>query len=391
MKAYFVLGATGSVGSAVVARLLSDPQSRVFALVRAASSSAAAGRLDTALAALGVRDRVSTDGGRLHVLVGDVEQPRLGLSTADYNLLSTNCSHIIHCAGVVRMNLPLAAARRATVDAVQNVLEFAQSQKRAGLLKKVEIVSTVGVAGRESRLLREEWVGANHEFHNTYEQAKAEAEQLVHDAVLNGLPVTVHRPSMVVGDSRTGHTLHFQIFYFIVEFLSGRRTRGFFPDFGAARLDIVPVDFVAEAIVRSNQSNITNGKILHLCVGPRGAVPLRRLLAFVHDSLAARGERLPKPRYVSRRLFQMLATGLRLLVDARTRAALATLPIFLDYLDTDQAFDNLRTAAWLKDEGVAIPPIEDYLPRVLDFYFALKRQRPTSEVENEAANAHVHE
>lgn len=372
MNVYFVTGATGAVGSAVVARLLADSRARVFALVRAESSIAATARLRDTLACLGAHNRTTIDGACIRAVVGDIAQARFGLPVAEYNEVATTCTHVIHCAGAVRMNLTLGEARLASVNGVRNVLELAQSLKSAGKLKKVEVVSTVGVAGREHRLLQEEWIGARHSFHNTYEQAKAEAEQLVQAAVRSGLPVVVHRPSMVVGDSRTGYALHFQVFYFLVEFLVGRRTGGYFPDLGAVRLDIVPVDFVAESIVRSSQSTATAGKILHLCAGPEGAVSLRRLQSIVHDHLVARGERVAKARYVSRQVFRKVARGLRLLVDEKTRAALDTLPIFLDYLDTNQAFDNIHTAAWLRQEGIAIPRTEDYLPRVLDFYFAAK-------------------
>ena len=373
MSVYFVTGATGTVGSTVVARLLADSQARVLALVRASSPAHAASRLEDALATMGKRGGFSIDRGRIRAVAGNVESRRLGLSAADHSEVSASCTHIIHCAGAVRMNLPLAEARLAAVDAMGNVLELAQILSSAGQLRKMEVVSTVGVGGREHPFLREDWIGASHRFHNTYEQAKAEAEQLAHTAVRNGLPVVVHRPSMVVGDSHTGHTLQFQIFYFLVEFLAGRRTGGLFPELGAARLDIVPVDFVAEAIVRSSQTDATTGRILHLCAGPQGAVLLRRLQAIIRERLVARGERIVKARYISRPLFRKAARGLRMLSDKSTRAALGTLPILLDYLDTEQVFDNGRTAEWLMQEGVPIPSAEHYLPHVLDFYFAAKR------------------
>ena len=385
MKIAFVTGGTGVVGSAVVARLLADPEMCVLALVRGASPLAAAARLDSTLAALGVPERTATNIDRIRALAGDAEQPHFGLGAREYEALATNCTHLIHCAGAVRMNLPLAAARRCAVDSVGNVLQLARSLADAGKLGKVEVVSTVGVAGREHRLLREDWVGADHQFHNTYEQAKAEAEQPLHEAVQAGLPVSVHRPSMVVGHSQTGYVLHFQVFYYLVEFLSGQRTRGFFPDFGSARLDIVPVDFVAEAIVRSSGSRATIGKILHLCAGPGEALSLRHLQAIVHDSLTARGVSVPKTRHLSPVLFRAAARALRFLADAKTRSALDTLPVFLDYLDTDQAFDNARTTEWLRKENITAPRAEEYLPRVLEFYFAAHHRARKIPAKSEAA------
>jgi thioester reductase-like protein len=273
------------------------------------------------------------------------------------------------------MNLPLEAARSSAVGAAENVLHVARRLAEKGRLAKVEVVSTVGVAGRKHRLLPETWVGAEHAFHNTYEQAKAEAEQLFRRAIEGGLALTVHRPSMVIGDSRTGRAAHFQVFYYLVEFLSGRRTHGIFPALGTACLDIIPADVVAEAIVRSSRSPQAAGRILHLCAGKSGALPLTRLQTLIRETLAARGQVSPRPRFVPRAAFRMAMRALRLVADARTRSALDTLPIFLDYLETDQAFDDARTAVWLAEQGVVRPGPESYLPAVLNFYLAARDAR----------------
>src|SRR5206468_3341904 len=165
---------------------------------------------------------------RVEMVRGDTSLPHFGLDSARFERIAAECSRIIHCAAMVRMNLPLAEARRAAVRAAENVVELARSAARAGILEKVEFLSTVGVGGTLPGTLPERWITESRAYHNTYEQAKAEAEVLVAQGVAEGLPITVHRPSMVVGDSRTGDVLRFQIFYHLVEFLSGRRTFGFF-------------------------------------------------------------------------------------------------------------------------------------------------------------------
>lgn len=369
MKTFLVTGATGAVGSAITARLLQMPDVRVFAVVRAKPDEGSSQRLQATLRSLDVPSSVTADGRRVQALNGDVAQPRFGLSDTDYALLASQCTHLIHCAGVVRMNLPLDSARQAAVESARNVLGLAQRLADAGRLQKVEMVSTVGVAGRDHQLLREEWVGVMHRFHNTYEQAKAEAEQLAREAVRAGMALSVHRPSMVVGDSGTGRALHFQVFYFLVEFLSGKRTNGFFPEFDAARLDIVPVDFVAQAVVESSLSAATRGRILHLCAGPTGSIALKHLQGLIQGMLAARGIRAPKPRYVPRPLFRAAARLARYCARRSARAALGTLPVFLDYLDTEQNFDDTKTAQWLAQAQIPRPRPEDFLSPVLGFYF----------------------
>jgi hypothetical protein len=68
---------------------------------------------------------------------------------------------------------------------------------------------------------------------------------------------------------------------------------------------------------------------------------------------------------------------LRVFADARTRRALDTLPVFLDYLESNQAFENAATRATLQAAGVALPPIEAYLPQVLGYYFAARAAKRT--------------
>lgn len=126
-----------------------------------------------------------------------------------------------HAAGSVRMNLPFEQVRHGSVDSARHILELAEECKKIRQGVKVEFVSTVGVAGRRPGVLPESWIteprafqNEPRAFHNTYEQAKAEAEAeagwLVRQAVEEqGLPVTVHRPNMMVEDSRTGKIIHF--------------------------------------------------------------------------------------------------------------------------------------------------------------------------------------
>ena len=147
---------------------------------------------------------------RVSALAGDVTEPRFGLGEQDFRQLACNSTHIVHSAGAVRMNLPLEEARRSSVGSARNVVALARASQAMGMLQKLEFVSTVGVLGRGSGVLEEKWVTAARQFHNTYEAAKADAEDYIRTEIEAGLPVTVHRPSMVVGDSRSGRIVHFQ-------------------------------------------------------------------------------------------------------------------------------------------------------------------------------------
>jgi nucleoside-diphosphate-sugar epimerase len=268
------------------------------------------------------------------------------------------------------MNLPLEEARRSAVTGAHNLIALARACEHKNVLQKVEFVSTVGVGGRLPGLLPERWIHEPRGFHNTYEQSKAEAEEIVAGHIEAGLPATVHRPSMVVGDSRTGKIMHFQIFYHLAEFLSGRRTCGLFPSLGQAKLDLVPVDYVARAIVWSSKHADTVGKVFHLCAGPRGALPLHVLRDRIRSRFASAGVRTPRTCTVPGGLFRTLIRVVGAMTTEGNRRALRTLPIFLDYLAEEQLFENADSIRVLATAGIELRPIDEVIDCVLGYYLA---------------------
>ncbi len=363
MKTYFITGATGVIGGAIAETLLSRQDVRLKLLVRANSDVELAQREQALLQCW----RQEAAAGRIEVLRGDTTLSLFGLAPADYTRMARECTHLIHCAAMVRMNLPIEEARRSAVAAAEGLVHLARACRDSGQLEKIEFVSTVGVGGRLAGLLPERRITESRGFHNTYEQAKAEAEEYL-EAAGQGLPMTIHRPSMVVGDSRTGRIRHFQIFYHLIEFLSGLRTYGILPRFGETRLDVVPVDYVANAIVWSSTESATAGKTLHLCSGPEGAISLRMLRTHLRKQFALAGKKTPAGFFVPPGLFGLMLPVLRAAVSPRLRRAVDTLPIFLDYLAENQAFSNEETRSLLARQGIALPEVEAYLPQVLSFY-----------------------
>jgi nucleoside-diphosphate-sugar epimerase len=182
------------------------------------------------------------------------------------------------------------------------------------------------------------------------------------------LPITVHRPSMVIGDSRNGKVIHFQIFYFICEFLSGRKTAGLYPDFSEVQLDVIPSDTVAAAIVAASNDASTAGKIFHLSSGPEIAPRLEEVKAMVRRSFANHGLRVPRAINLPIRWYVWFARVAARLAPPSQRRALATLPVYLDYLADRQGFANTAYRGWLTSMGTALPKPADYLPRALDYY-----------------------
>jgi thioester reductase-like protein len=376
MTHVFLTGASGTIGSALVPRLLADPAQQVTVLLRAGRHGDLSDRLSGLRADWGLAEgdlRLQ----RLHAIQGDIAQPNLGLSDAQLAELAQGCTHIIHCAASVKLNMALEEARATAVTPTRSILALARRCAANGQLQKADLVSTVGVWGRTPGAMPERRLPEVTEFHNTYEAAKAEAERVVW-AEGDGLPITVHRPSMVVGDSRNGRVIHFQVFYHLCEFLSGGRTFGIMPTLGHTRLDTVPVDWVADAIAWASTHPQTAGQILHLCSGLEGAIPITTLQQVVRDTWQRQGRQLPTLRTLDRRWLERLVPVIGALAGARTRRALRGLPPVLAYLAEDQGFSNTASLRRLQAAGLPLPDVHQYLQPVLQHYLAQQAARASA-------------
>ena len=373
MSHVFLTGASGTIGSALVPRLLADPAQQVTLLLRAADSADLQSRLTGLCAHWGLADG-DTRLARLHMVRGDIAQPQLGLSDAQLADLARQTTHIIHCATNVKLNMALDEARATAVTPTRSVLALARRCAANGQLQKVDLVSTVGVWGRTPGAMPERRLPEVADFHNTYEAAKSEAERVVW-AEGEGLPITVHRPSMVVGNSRDGRVIHFQVFYHLCEFLSGSRTFGIMPTLGHTRLDTVPVDWVADAIAWASAHPQTAGQIFHLCSGPERAILITTLQQVVRDTWQRHGRPLPTLRTLDRRWLERLVPVIGALAGARTRRALRGLPPVLAYLAEDQGFNNTDSLRRLQAAGLPLPDVHQYLQPVLQHYLAHQAAR----------------
>ena len=367
MKHYFITGATGAIGAALIPVLLEDLGTSVTLLIRADNQDHLAARLEKLFVfwAFDPRDERKS---RVNAVLGDISQPNFGMKDKAYKIVSDQCSHIIHCAGNVRMNLPLEEARKCAVDSARNVVALAEVCRENDNLEKIEFVSTVGVGGRMP-VVPESWIEQEREFHNTYEQAKAEAEDYIRIQAEKGLPITVHRPSMVVGASKTGKIIHFQIFYYICEFLSGSRTLGFTPDTKKTRLDLIPCDYVAKAIAWSSKSGKTIGMVMHESSGLNYSILISDLKKLVQKNFCKNKKQVNFTIPVW--TFKLVMPMLKLLVPEEARRSMGALPIFFDYLKEHQIFENKKTIALLID-SVEFPKKECFLEQGLSYYLDRK-------------------
>ena len=369
MNCLLITGATGAVGSALVPLCLQDDAAQVKLLLRGDSPDQLARRLQGLFSfwSFGEDDRHRV--ARVEALRGDVCLPHWGLERVDYERLAARVTHIIHAAGNVRLNQSLDEARRTAVGSVQHALEFMRECQQRGPFRKLDVVSTIGVAGKSPGRVLEQPLRPV-AFHNTYEQAKSEAEQILFEQIECGQPVTIHRPSMVVGDSQTGKILRFQVFYHLCDFLSGLRTEGVVPETGHVKLDVIPADYVARAIYLASTRPETSGRILHLCTGPERSWTLTQYTHRLREMLASRGQPLPPLQRLSLAEFRSWCGRAVERSAPEAQRFLKGLPYLLDYLEEEQLFDNSQSDRWFTAAGLPLPDVDQYLEKVMEVYWS---------------------
>ncbi|MCS6816377.1 MAG: SDR family oxidoreductase [Blastocatellia bacterium] len=343
-------GATGYIGAHVAVLLLERHADSLNVLVRAKGPEEAARRLWQAFQ-LHVDfptfyEYLQT---RLTLYVGDLTEPRFGLSEAEYRRLVHTTDSIIHCAASLNRRSERSCLNvnlRGTLE----VLKLALAARDHHGLRRFSHVSTVAVAGhRKDEVVREdEAIDWNRSDYDPYARTKKFCEHMIRE-LLPDVPRTIFRPSIVLGDSRYGATTQFDMVRAFV-FLANLPVLPFHPD---ARLDIVPVDFVAESIVALHQKERPRYDTYHLSAGV-GSQTFRQLT----DALA-RARKTPRPLYLPWLERPFTATVSWLAERRRTTIGYVAslLKVFMPYLVWNTVFDNTRV---VEELGRTPPPFSEY-------------------------------
>ncbi len=363
-------GATGFVGMELLARYLERGERRVVALVRAADDEAAGARVDEVLANL-FGAGADAHRRRVSAHAADLTAPGLGLEPQLRERLAGRVSTVVHSAASVSFTLGLAQAREINLEGTRRMLEFAELARSCGGLRRYGHLSTAYVAGTHAGRFAESDLDLGQAFHNSYERSKFEAEQLVRSHV--GLPSTILRPSIIVGDSRSGWTAAFNTLYWPLRAFA----RGLFtavPAIPSAPVDVVSIDYVADAIYALCESEGGAGETHHVTAGP--AASTMGEIA----QLASRYFRRPLPRVLPPAEFAALRR------DSAEDSALDAGQAYFPYFSIATVFDQAATAARLQRDGISASPLGEYLDRLLDFATRSRwGKRPIARVDAHAA------
>jgi thioester reductase-like protein len=285
-----VTGARGLVGAEVIVRLLATG-CRVVGFMR---SDGPVLRNDGNTVPASVFDGDYPSPGQLATVSGDVGESWLGLSRETYDALRATTDLIVHCAAITSFGRRPEKYMRVNFQGTCRMLDFARPD--AGVPIPLVYISTAYVCGERPGVFRESDLDLGQSLGNPYEQSKFQAEQAVRAAIGKGLPAVVLRPSIIVGDSKSGVIRKFDTLYTVLRVTSAGLVRTMSGDYGAT-LDIVPIDWVTDSIVQVlGRLPEALGRTLHLTSG----VPLS--LREVND-VSAEFPSFHVPRYVPRHVF----------------------------------------------------------------------------------------
>lgn len=347
-----ITGFPGFIASRLVERLVTDePSTRLFLLCEPRFALTAKARCEA------LERRLPAMAGRWHVVPGDIRRPDLGLAPGVEAQLKAHVSRVWHLAAVYDLTVPESFAYNVNVDGTVHMLDLCE---RLPNLARLNYISTCYVAGDRTGRVYEDQLDRGQAFKNHYESTKCWAEKHVRHHMAD-VPTTIYRPSIVVGDSVTGETAKGDGPYFVMQLLF--RLPNWMPmvDIGPSRakVNLVPVDFVVDAMARLDREEKAVGATIAL------ADPDPFTAHEVLELFLARLGRRPSAGAVPLRVADLI-TGKRLAPFVRVPRQ------SFDYFNHEVEFDTTTASSLLAPLRPPCPSLDSYLGTLMTY----ARQHP---------------
>ena len=356
---YFITGATGFIGRRLVRKLLEREGSIIFVLILESEK----GLLED------LREFWGGDSSRVVPVVGDLTQPLLGVTAVDCRKLGKKTTHFFHLAAIYDLKADAASQLRVNVDGTRNAVRFAEAIGA----RHFHLFSSIASAGLYEGLFREDMFEEAEGLEHPYFRTKHDSEGIVRGEC--GIPWRIYRPALVVGDSRTGEMDKIDGPYYFFKLIQRLRQMlpSWMPTIGieGGRINVVPVDFVVNAVDHIAHLKGEDGKCFHL-VDP---TPMR-----VGDLLNtfARAAHAPEMSMrINAALFSFIPRQMRKGLMALTPVRRIRGAILKDFglpddifrfVNYPTRFDCRETTRALKGTGIAVPRLEDYAWRLWDYW-----------------------
>ena len=356
MNTVLITGGTGFLGTQLTKQLYYTTDYQIIVLVRGNDAIKRLTRAWWEYPELldGINDRIL-------VYNGDITCEQLDLSEVDYKELICNVTHIIHTAADLRLNAPLIELKKTNVTGTSNILQLAYLIQDNHELKRFSHISTAYVAGAREGVISEDSLTNEYDFLSNYELSKFESELLVKNS---DLPVTIFRPGMIVGDSKTGYIKTFNTLYVPLRlYLTGKQR--ILPINSGNKINLVPIDYIVDAVIELTFKKEAENLTFHLTAPIDLQPTVEELIKYVQDWMIQEYDyKLPLPIYQPYiRLFISRLSKLSFL-NVKTRKLLLTLNTLMPYFNEKRIFKRDNTN---KIYGEYELDWRDYLPNLLKY------------------------
>jgi thioester reductase-like protein len=345
-ESIFVTGFPGFIAGRLVQRL-AKPETQFFLLIQPQFIEQAMAEVED------IAEFTNTPLESFVIVEGDVTLPKLGISDADLETIQYETTDVFHLAAAYDLGVAKDLAFSVNLHGTKNVNDFVCSLKN---LRRYNYISTCYVAGRREGQILETDLEHKAGFRNYYEETKYLAETEV-EQLKSHLPVTIFRPSVVVGDSETGETAKYDGIYYLIHYLRKAPVLLRVINIGnnAVRLNLVPVDFVVEAITALARDKNAVGKTIAIA-DPSPLTTAELFDAIAKDMTGRKSEFSPPPHFVE------------WLLSLRISPAISGLPAYgVPYFFISQTYDTSVADALLAQHNIECPRFGDYVGRLLDF------------------------
>ena len=355
---YFVTGGTGFIGQNLIPLLLAR-RGTVYVLVRTGSLE----RLDQLKARWGKAAR------KIVPVTGDLTRPYLGISPAQRKKLQGKIDHVFHLAAIYDLKADASAQEAANIKGTTHAVRFAEAVGA----KRFHHVSSIAAAGLYPGTFTEDMFEEAIGLENPYFRTKHDSEGIVRKKC--SIPWRIYRPGIVVGDSRTGEIDKIDGPYYFFKLIQKMRRAmpSWMPAIGleGGRINIVPVDYVVEAMNFLAHKQGLDGRCFHL------TDPKPRRIGEVLNLFAEAAHAPQMSMRLVARLFDYIPgavkQGLLMLPPIRriSRQILKDLgmpPDVLQFINYPTRFDSRETQKVLKSSGIKVPRLDDYAWRLWDYW-----------------------